>query len=130
MKVRWGNHQIIHSNTMYMKPMYIKQQHFKLKVSVRISINLPQSLMASRGQTTYRTAELILPEDETRGFPGTHGDIGAISKPPGINTLEKWGQVKAPSGKYPGLTFRGDLPTGSMLCATHVESPRGVVLGE
>ena len=79
---------------------------------------------------THLTAELSLPEDETLSIKVNHWDIGAINKPPGINTLKEWGQIKAPSGKYPGLTFEEVFRMDqNYICASDVESS-GFVTGE
>eukprot|EP00435_Cladocopium_sp_Y103_P026577 s2051_g6.t1 len=81
--------------------------------------------MSSRAQTSYLTTDLSLPEDETLGFQSTHWNIGNISKPPGIHTLEEWGQLRAPSGKYPGQTFE-EIFQKDQVYVHHMWNRRGV----
>jgi hypothetical protein len=81
--------------------------------------------MASQSQSSYLTAELTLPEEETLGFSATHGNIGEINKPPGIHTLEEWGQIRAPSGKYPGSTF-AEIFQKDQVYVQHMWNRRGV----
>ena len=53
------------------------------------------------------TDQLTMPEDESLAMERDHQ--GAVSehlkRPTGIQTLEQWGQVKAPAGKHKGRVF-------------------------
>ena len=59
------------------------------------------------------------------GSSATHGNIGEINKPPGIHTLEEWGQIRAPSGKYPGSTF-AEIFQKDQVYVQHMWNRRGV----
>lgn len=57
---------------------------------------------------TYLTRELNVEVDQFLWRSTTHGELNEddLRKPPGIKNLEAWGNVKAPSGKRSGKTFR------------------------
>ena len=61
--------------------------------------------MTDRREKPYLSSELQMPEDQTLQFQSPYTTSGEIMKPPGVQTLEEWGEVRAPSGKHPGKTF-------------------------
>ena len=61
--------------------------------------------MADSKPSPYMTAELQVPEDPALGVKDQYTEMGEIKKPPGIQTLEEWGRVRAQAGKHPGKTF-------------------------
>ena len=61
--------------------------------------------MAQSKPSPYMTSELQMPEDQTLWVKDQYTAAGEIMKPPGIQTLEEWGQVRAQAGKHPGKTF-------------------------
>eukprot|EP00435_Cladocopium_sp_Y103_P046285 s45_g13.t1 len=83
----------------------VEDQVLRLKVSGFPHRFKHFTAMSSIASRTYLTEELTFLEDETLRTHTTHWDIGAIHKPPGIRTLDEWGQIRAPSGKHPGKTF-------------------------
>jgi hypothetical protein len=61
--------------------------------------------MTDHREKPYLSSELQLQEDQTLQFQSPYTTSGEIMKPPGVQTLEEWGEVRAPSGKHPGKTF-------------------------
>ena len=82
------------------------QLQFRIKVNHIISKVYQLKAMASTSSQAYLKADLQLPEDETLRFREIHTAEGEIKKPPGVQNLEEWGQIRAPSGKHPGKSFK------------------------
>eukprot|EP00435_Cladocopium_sp_Y103_P071089 s617_g36.t1 len=62
--------------------------------------------MATSQRISYLTRPLSSPVDPSLQSKQEHHDMQELwTRPPGISTLEEWGQLKAQSGKQQGRTF-------------------------
>ena len=55
---------------------------------------------------SYMTDALDLPVDHSLTTKMPHQETGLLVQPPGVTTLEEWGQMKLPSGKWAGQTYQ------------------------
>jgi hypothetical protein len=81
--------------------------------------------MTDHREKPYLSSELQLQEDQTLQFQSPYTTSGEIMKPPGVQTLEEWGEVRAPSGKHPGKTF-AEIYNMDQSYAFQLKNRRGV----